>query len=95
MRMRNSKDLKPMEKTLKALANRRRLAILEFLKKAKEAPVGDIAEEINLSFKATSKHLSILLAADIVEKEQRSLQMWYSISSGVQSAAAKAILYLL
>ncbi|OGF62625.1 hypothetical protein A2662_03755 [Candidatus Giovannonibacteria bacterium RIFCSPHIGHO2_01_FULL_45_33] len=92
--MRNSKDLKPLERTLKALANKRRLAILEFLKKVEEAPVGDIAEEINLSFKATSKHLSILFSADIVEREQRSLQMWYSISTA-QPAASKTIVQFL
>lgn len=92
--MRNSKDLKPLERTLKALANKRRLAILEFLKKSGEATVGDIAEEIELSFKATSKHLSILLAANIVEREQRRLEMWYSVFTGL-SAAAKAIVHLL
>lgn len=92
--MRKSKDLTQLERTLKALANKRRLAILEYLKKSDEATVGDIAEEIKLSFKATSKHLSILLSADIVEREQRSLEMWYSISPGCPNAA-KSIIYLL
>ncbi|MBI2023545.1 winged helix-turn-helix transcriptional regulator [Candidatus Giovannonibacteria bacterium] len=92
--MKNQKDLRPLEKTLKALSNKRRLGILSFLKKSGEASVGDIAEDINLSFKATSKHLGILFSADIVERAQRSLQMLYSISAD-QSAAAKQILYLL
>ncbi len=48
-----------LEKQLKALANRRRLAILKYLKSKREASVGDIAEEINLSFKSTSKHLAV------------------------------------
>lgn len=65
---------------MKALANRRRLAILRFLKTKKEASVGDIAEEIKLSFKATSKHLGVLSAASIVDREQRSLQMFYCFS---------------
>lgn len=72
--------MKQVEKTLKALANRRRLAIVKYLKKVREATVGEIAEEIKLSFKATSKHLGVLAAADIVEKEQRSLQMWYYLA---------------
>jgi len=72
--------MKELERQLKALANRRRLAIVKFLKKEKEATVGDIAETIKLSFKATSKHLGVLAAADIVDKEQRSLQMWYRLS---------------
>ena len=72
--------MKALERVLKALANRRRLAIVGYLKKAKEATVGDVAGEIKLSFKATSKHLGVLAAADIVEKEQRGLQMWYKLS---------------
>lgn len=74
-----------MERVLKALANRRRLAIVKFLKREGEATVGDIAEAINLSFKATSKHLNILHAADLVEKEQRSLSMFYRLSSQFKS----------
>lgn len=73
--------MKELERILKALANKRRLAIVMYLKKAKEATVGDIAGEIQLSFKATSKHLGILAAVDILEREQRSLQVWYKISS--------------
>ncbi len=72
---------KEFERILKALANRRRLAIIKFLKQEKEATVGGIAEKIKLSFKATSKHLGILFAADIVEKEQKGLQMWYYLST--------------
>lgn len=74
------KDLKETEKVLKALANKRRLMIVRHLKRVGEAKVGDIAEEIKLSFNATSKHLGVLYAADIVEKEQRSLEMHYSLS---------------
>jgi DNA-binding transcriptional ArsR family regulator len=70
-----------LEKILKALANKRRLAIVKYLKKEKEAKVGDISSEIKLSFKATSKHLGILYAVDIVEKEQRGLEMYYSLNS--------------
>ena len=73
----NTKDA---ERTLKALANKRRLEIVKFLRRTKEAVVGDIADQIKLSFKATSKHLGVLLSADIVEKEQRSLQAWYKLS---------------
>lgn len=86
--------MKDLEKILKALANKRRLAILQYLKKNKEAYVGDIAEKINLSLKATSKHLAVLLAIDIVDREQRSLQMFYRLASN-QKSASKRILDLL
>ena len=65
---------------MKALANRRRLAILKYIKENKEASVGAIADEINLSFKATSKHLGILAACDILERDQRSAQMFYRLA---------------
>ncbi len=76
-----------IEQVLKALANRRRLAIVKFLKKKGENTVGDIAGEIKLSFTATSKHLGVLYAANIVEKEQRSLQMFYKLSSQLHHIA--------
>jgi DNA-binding transcriptional ArsR family regulator len=73
--------MKDLEKILKALANRRRLAIVKYLKENKEASVGDIAEAIHLSFKSTSKHLVILTAMDIVDKEQKSLKVFYRLSA--------------
>lgn len=79
--------MKILEKSLKALANKRCLAILKYLKSRKEASVGQIAEEIKLSFKATSKHVGILFAADILEKEQRSLYVVYSIATTLKPEA--------
>lgn len=77
-------NMKKLERTLKALANGRRLNILKYLKKEKEMSVGDISDKINLSFKSTSKHLSILFSADIVEKEQINLQVFYRISENLE-----------
>ncbi|MBI2099074.1 winged helix-turn-helix transcriptional regulator [Candidatus Uhrbacteria bacterium] len=83
--------MKKIEKTLKALANHRRLAILKYIKSHKEAPVSEAAEAIRLSFKATSKHLRILAGADILEKEQRSLQMFYSLAPNLKPEAKQII----
>ncbi|OIO47318.1 MAG: hypothetical protein AUJ32_03210 [Parcubacteria group bacterium CG1_02_40_82] len=83
--------MKNLEKQLKALANRRRLAILKYLKKVRQAPVGEIAGEINLSVKATSKHLNILAAADILEREQRSLSVFYRLSQDPSPTAKQVI----
>lgn len=83
-----------LDKELKAMANKRRLAVISYLKKHKEASVSEIAEVINLSLKATSKHLMILASRDILEKEQRSLQMFYSLSKR-QSKLISSILNLL
>ena len=92
--MKNSKGFKDLERVTKALANRRRLAILAYLKIARQASVGDIAEEIDLSFKATSKHLGILSAAGILERDQRSLQMLYRLADELPPAV-RPILSLL
>lgn len=83
--------MKQLEKILKALANRRRLAILTYIKRVKEAPVTDVAREIRLSVKATSKHLAVLLAADIVDRDQRSLQVFYRLGSAIPPAARHII----
>lgn len=72
--------MKETEKILKALANRRRLTILRYLKKVDKASVGDIAGEIRLSFKATSKHLGILYSSDLIDREQVSLSKIYSLN---------------
>lgn len=86
--------MKELEKTLKALANRRRLAILKHLKDNPGASVGEIARAIKLSFKSTSKHLSKLTAADILDRDQKGLSMFYRIASGAK-AGFKKLFYLL
>jgi DNA-binding transcriptional ArsR family regulator len=92
--MKTSKEQKELERVMKAFANRRRLAICRYLKTARRATVGDIAEEIDLSFKATSKHLGILFAAGILERDQQSLQIWYRFADD-HSTAARAVLQVL
>ena len=72
---------KELERILKALANKRRLVIISFLKKKKEANVGEIAEEIHLSFKSTSRHLTILSRADVLERDQRSSEVFYRLNN--------------
>ncbi len=83
--------MRELEKILKALANRRRLAIVKHLKKNREASVGEIAGAIKLSFRSTSKHLSVLFAADILEKEQKSTLMFYRLSDSLSPAARSIV----
>ncbi len=87
-------ELTRIERTLKALANRRRLGIIRYLKRRKEARVGDIADEIKLSFKATSKHLGVLSSAGLLERDQRRLEMYYRIASEL-TKHARAVIDLL
>ncbi len=69
-----------IERQLKILGNRRRLAILNVLRKRREANVSDVAEAIRLSFTSTSKHLTMLERVGFIEKEQRSLNVFYRIA---------------
>ncbi|OGI63740.1 hypothetical protein A2914_01015 [Candidatus Nomurabacteria bacterium RIFCSPLOWO2_01_FULL_41_21] len=82
---------KDLEKIFKAFANRRRLAILKFLKKNKEQSVGEVADAIKLSFKSTSKHLLILSNAEIIEADQVSLVKFYSLFSKPNSLVKEII----
>jgi predicted transcriptional regulator len=68
------------EKMYKALANRRRLAIVKYLSSVAKANVHDIADFINLSLKATSKHLQILKNTDMVSSHQVSLEQHYYLT---------------
>ncbi len=86
--------VREIERVLKTLANKRRLAIVKYLKSKREASVGDIADEIDLSFKATSKHLVTLNAANIVEREQKGFQAFYRLAN-YQKPIAKYIASLL
>lgn len=83
-----------LEKILKSLANKRRIEMLRYLKLHKRASVGEIAEEVNLSMKSTSKHLAILERGGILEREQVSLQVFYWISK-YQKPMAERVLELI
>lgn len=85
---------KELERVLKALANRRRLAILRCIVKEKQVNVGRMAEELKLSFKSTSRHLAVLVAAGVLDKEQRSSQMFFSLSPTMHRLAGKTISHL-
>lgn len=76
----DSVNLGTLEKIHKALANRRRLAILRHLKSNPRTSVGVIADIISLSFKSTSNHLGVLSAAGLVEREQVSLNVYYRLA---------------
>ena len=82
---------KELERVMKALANKRRLATLRIIKKRKEINVGYLADSLKLSFKATSKHLAILVGAGLLEKEQRSLQMFFSLSPTMPEAGKRIL----
>ena len=87
--------IKKIEKVLKALANHRRLEILNILRNKKEdITVGEIAEGIKLSFKSTSRHLAVLSAAEIVTRDQINLHVYYKISPDASLLVRQVLSYL-
>ena len=80
-----------LEKILKAMAKRRRIAVLKFIKKSGRASVGEIADAIKLSFTATSKHLAILSNAGILDKEQESLTVFYFLAQEQHVVVSKLL----
>jgi len=63
----------------KALGNERRFLIVAYLLKNKELTVGEISKLIDLSFRSTSKHLTVLMNMDLVQGKQVSINKFYSI----------------
>ncbi|MEK7613800.1 MAG: metalloregulator ArsR/SmtB family transcription factor [Patescibacteria group bacterium] len=68
-----------LEKVYKAVANRRRIAILRYLKSG-SATVGEVAKAIKLSLKSTSHHLQLLSSTGFVVSEQHGLYMHYTLN---------------
>lgn len=75
-----AEKIKETERILKALANKRRIIIVQWLHKDPPMSVGDLSKKLKLSFKSTSKHLAVLRAASIIEAEQSGLVMNYRLA---------------
>ncbi|MBX9765293.1 metalloregulator ArsR/SmtB family transcription factor, partial [Patescibacteria group bacterium] len=82
---------KELERIFKALANKRRIEIIRFVRLKRESTVGDIAEETNLSFKGVSKHMRILYSVGILEREQNGSQALYKLPSNLTETVRKAV----
>ncbi len=77
-----------IEWIVKALANRRRLAIVQLLAQQRGLTVEQIALHLRLSIKATSKHLVKLSRANILEREQISLFAYYRLRAPLHPIAS-------
>lgn len=93
-----------LESIFKALADSKRLQILEILKKPRKSACGlidrsekglcscDIQEEIGLSQGTTSHHMDILVRAGLVIAEKRERWMFYTRNERTLAQLAEAIL---
>ncbi len=80
---------KNLVKIFKAIGNERRFLIVNHLFKAKELSVGQISELISLSFRSTSKHLSVLTNSGLVNSRQVSLNKFYFINPNLPKDISK------
>jgi DNA-binding transcriptional ArsR family regulator len=87
-------EITQVEKILKALANRRRLKILKYLKGGKKASVTELSDHLKITLKATSKHLTVLKGVDLVESEQVSLAIFYCLSSSLPKIVADILSFI-
>ena len=83
--------MKDLEKIVKAFANMRRLHIIQHLTKDGDASVSEVASEIRLSFKATSKHLRILSSAGILDRKQNSTTVFYFLQKPLHPITKKIV----
>jgi|GEM_PF-657987 len=83
-------NLRQTERVLRALANQRRLSILELLADTKAYTVGDIAARTHIPFMSTSQHLQVLETNGVLERRRDYNNMYYQLAP--KSAIVEAVL---
>ena len=83
--------MKRWTQIFKALANTNRLHIIKILAKSKPLNVSDMSEKLNISLKATSKHLILLSNLDVLESKGKNGHIWYFLNPDMQNDIKKAI----
>ena len=76
------RDAMALQATLKALADPTRREILNILKHG-SLTAGDIAERIEFSFAAVSRHLSVLKEADLIRDRREGKYIIYELNTSV------------
>ncbi len=87
-------NLTTMEKVFKALSYHKRLEVLNFLFKKKEAHVCEIADELKIPLMTASRNLTILSRANLIRAKQKRNFVYYSINPN-QDWFVKSILSLI
>jgi|GEM_PF-1568419 predicted transcriptional regulator len=87
-------SIREFEQLFKAVGSKRRIAIIKYVKRNPGASVFEVAEEIGLAFRTTSKHLGILSTVGILEREQSGFRAAYVIIREL-TPEAKAVVALI
>ena len=75
----------------RALANINRLKIIKMLADGRKMNVADIAEDLEISFKATSNHLALLKNLDIVDAQGTAGHVFYTFNRQLPRDFQRAI----
>lgn len=84
-------NIRTLEKQMKALAGRKRLLILAYLKKHKVATVSDLARELKSEIFAISQHLRILRTLDIVHDNRLGRSVAYRLAKQQEEPVKKVL----
>lgn len=87
--------MRELTRRLKALANERRLKIIESLMDKDELTVGEISQKLKLSYKSVSKHLLILENAGFLSRRQTSTYVYYSLARPKKGNPAHSLLVVM
>ena len=75
------KDYRKLERTIKGVANHRRIQILELLKDHPELSLQEISETLNINFKTASEHLRRLAIAGLIMKRSDGASVRHKLTS--------------
>lgn len=75
----------------KALSNINRLKIIKLLAKGQSLTVSEIADEINISLNAVSKHLILLSNLDVLENTGKRGHVFYRLNPDLPADLKKSI----
>lgn len=84
-------ELKLWTKRFKGLGNISRLRIIELLSKEHELPVHEIARRIHVTLGGTSKHLQQLVHLDVLDRNGRAGQVFYSLHRDIPATIRRII----
>ena len=77
------KNIKRFTQIFKVFSNINRVKIVLILSKKEAMSVSEFAEELDISFKATSKHLIILDRFDILDSRGKLGHVFYSLNADI------------
>ena len=84
-------ELKKWATIFRGLGNQNRLHILQLLDRNGPMSVTELSDELEISFKNTSRNLGILGALDFVEFEGRKDRVYYSLSTRLTGEIKKLL----